>query len=362
MKKRLSPVFWITTGLLIGLLFGTLITAAFSYRPQYDYDQMVATAGDTPITRGELAERLLFKYGTKVLDSDLKPDAIIREAARRAGITVSDAELDKRIADYKQLLEQYADLAELVGSKMQVDAIPDWLLHDQFRTELYAERLMRIDFPPDVMANKMDDMYKINMQKFMKPAMANLTLIVCKDNNQAWKLFNRLRSGEDPAVLSERFSAYDAIKNIKGQLGWVPKSEMNPDLASAVFDARKGQGLRPKEYTDVIDYKWLVRYDTDPKKCLYETNYIILYVNRIVPPKTTPKNEVLPVLDMLVRTTETANALTQKDKDGKDWFARAAETIPWKRVPLIADPLGKPTLIKEPERQPPGFLKPEGND
>lgn len=352
MKKIVSPVFWTTTGLLAGLLVGTLVTAAFSYRPQYDYNQVVATAGETPITRGELAEHLLFKYGTRMLDDDLRRSAYIKEAARRAGITVTDAEVEKRIAEYKQLVLQYADLPELVGSKLQMDALPTWLLQDQFRVQLLAERLMRVEFTPQELEKKMDEMYRDRMESFRKPALVDLTLIVCTDEAQAWQLHKRLKSGEDAEVLSARYSAFDAIKKVRGRIGWVPRSQMNPDLARAVFDPRKGAGLKPGEFTDVIAYEWPVDFvmvDGKPKVTRTETNYVILYVNGTAPMKMTPKKDVLPVLEMLVRTTETANRLKERNKiTGKDWFTRAEETIPWKRVRVLADPLAQPEVIEEP--------------
>lgn len=345
MKKQIFPVIWTTTGLLVGLLVGTLMTAAFSYKPQYDYNQVVAMAGETPVTRGELAEQVIFKYGTRMLNDDIRRSAFIKEAARTAGITVSDADVDQRIADYKNLVQQYADLPELVGSKLQMDALPAWLLQDQFRVELLAEQLMHVDFTPAEMDKEVDEMYTNRMESFRKPALADLTLIVCTDENQAWQLHKRLKSGENPEVLSAKYSAFDAIKNIKGRIGWVPRSQMNPELAKAVFSPRNGTGLKPGEFTDVIQYDWPVDFkmvDGQAKVTQTETNYVIIYVNGMVPMKMTPKKEVLPVLQMLVRTTETANRL--KDRD---WFTKAEKTIPWKRVRLLADPQAKPEVTED---------------
>jgi len=359
-KRHLSPIFWTTTGLLVGLMLGTLITAAFSYRPQYNYDQVVATAGETPITRGELAETALFRYGTRVLEDEMRRNAMVKEAARRAGITVPDAEVEQRIADYKSLLRQYADLPELVGSKLQLDALPDWLLRDQFLVQLYAEKLLKIEFTQKELNEKMSDMYNQKMEQFIKPPLANLTLIVCRDEQKAWQLHQRLRDGEDPREISALESAYDAIRNVKGEIGWVPRSQMSPELARAIFDVRNGAGLRPKEFTDPIPYKWPTAFKMVnengtfvPKVTATETNYVLLYVHGVEPAKQTPKSALLPVLEFLVRTTETANSLTAKDKvTNKDWFENAKETITWKRVPLLADPLGKPQLIPEQGQEP----------
>jgi parvulin-like peptidyl-prolyl isomerase len=353
-----SPVFWTTTGLLVGLMLGTLINSALSYRPQYNYDQVVATAGETTVTRGVLAETALFRYGTRVLEDELKRSAMVKEAARRAGITVADAEVEKRIADYKSLLQQYADLPELMGSKLQLAALPDWLLRDQFLVQLYAEKLLRVEFTEKEMEKKTSEMYTGKMEQFIKPPLANLTLIVVKDENEAWKLHRRLRDGEDARVLSAKYSAYDAIKKISGEIGWVPRSQMSPELARAIFDVRNGAGLRAKEFTDVIPYKWPIDFkivEGKPVPNRTETNYVILYVHGTEPGKKTPKSEVQPVLEFLVRTTETANRLSEKDKvTGKDWFENAKETITWKRVPLLADPLGRPEVIPEPGQQPIG--------
>ena len=343
MKKRLSPVFWLSTGLLVGLLLGALMPAAYSLLTAYDYQQVVGLAGETAVTRGELAERALFRHGTKILDEDVRRVAIIKEAARRDNITVSEAEVDKRIVEYKLLLTQYGDLAELVGSGLAFEVLPDWLLRDEFRTALYAEKLMGIRLSEKEQAEKMDNMYTVHMDSFKKPAMANLTMIVCTDEHEAGNLYKRLKAGEDATALSARYSAYQPIRDIQGKMGWVAQTQMNQQLAAAIFGARRGKGLKAKEFTDVIEYEWVVDQDVrDPANKITEPNYVIFYLNDdIVPAKMVPKKDVLPVLEMLVRLNEIS---VRQDK----WLNKLEQRIPWQRVENLTDPLGKPAPIKRP--------------
>ena len=137
---RSISLFLAGDGPAVGLLGGTLVTLGFSAMPTINYEQIIAkSAGETTLTRSALAERALFKYGSRELDEELHRELVYKEAARRAGIVVTDEEVSKRIDDYRLLLKQYADLPALMGTKYNFDALPRWMLEDQFHTTLCAD-------------------------------------------------------------------------------------------------------------------------------------------------------------------------------------------------------------------------------
>ncbi|HEY3415346.1 MAG TPA: hypothetical protein VGM23_00555, partial [Armatimonadota bacterium] len=94
--KRLHSLLLICTGLLVGLLGGAMITAVYSQQAKYDYNQVIARAGDTLVTRGQLAEALIGKVGGKALDADLRETATVAEMARRANVVITQDEMEKR--------------------------------------------------------------------------------------------------------------------------------------------------------------------------------------------------------------------------------------------------------------------------
>ncbi|HOF90120.1 MAG TPA: hypothetical protein PLZ36_18750, partial [Armatimonadota bacterium] len=346
--KRRTPFFWLATGLGVGLLGGLLLSTAFSAMPEIDYGQVLAMAGETPLTRKELAERTLFKYGSRELDDELRRELIYKEAARRAGIVVADAEVEKRLNDYKLLMAQYADLPAMMGVTFDADALPRWLLADQFRTTLCAEKVYNVS----VTQADIDKMYgdRLFMNGFTKPAMAKLTMCIARNKNDATVMWNRLRAGEEPGKVSAQSSYVESIRKVRGDLGLVARDAMSPDVAAAIFDVRGGKGLKPGEFTPVLTYN-NPRTDAATGRMYNVTDYIVMYVHDIVPAKVVPKQEVLPVLDMLVRLNKVALAETERvpPLTGKTRFRLLEEQIPFKRVRDVSNLNGTLEAVSLPE-------------
>ena len=71
-----------------------------------------------------------------------------------------------------------------------------------------------------------------------------------------------------------------------------------------------------------------------------------MFVHDIVPAKVVPRQEVLPVLDMLVRLNKVSIAESQVDaKTGQTRYNTLKASIPWSRVQDITDPAAQPIAV-----------------
>lgn len=316
--KRLYPLLLVATGLFVGFLCGALVTTARTDQAKFTYDQVIGQAGDTPITRGELAELAIYRHGSKILDQDLRKHAIVYEAARRAGVTATSDEVDQRIAEYQSLLQNYVELADLLGTKKAFDAIPRRILEDQFRTALLAEKLMKIS----VNNTDVQNTYIDNLKRFYRPPMAKLVLTVTNTEAAATRAYRRLKDGEDPRKVSTEISTDEAIAKMKGDLNWVSRSAMSYDVYTAIFDANDGKGLRPKDCTPVIKYK-----NENGK-----IDYMVFYVEDTRSSHQVELKEARTAVEFLARYQKLAN-------QEPVWFAEQEKAIEWKRVSNLLEPV-----------------------
>ena len=331
MKRRIYSALWLAAGIGIGLLSGAAITTAYSDQARPNYDQVVGQVGETTITRGQLAERAIALVGAKVLDGELKHQAYVTEAARRAGIVVTDAEVDQRLDEYHKLLIQYKELADLLGSESAFNATPRGVLETQFRTVLYAEKLLKVK----ITDADVQDCFISKLNRFYHPPMVKLTLIATNNEADARRAWNRLKDGEDPNFLSETYSAPDDLKKSKGELGWVPRSAMNPQVADAIFGAHDGKGLKPKECTEIIPYQ---------NETTHGTDYLIFYIQdyQAAAEKKLDDPEVHAAVTLVTRVFKTAE-MEDKWYEGKN--DGAIYQTEWKRVKDLLDPAAVPVTV-----------------
>ncbi|HEX2950306.1 MAG TPA: peptidyl-prolyl cis-trans isomerase [Armatimonadota bacterium] len=316
--RRSYSVILACSGLFIGFLCGAIVTTAYSDQIKFNYDQVIAQIGGTQITRGQLAEQTIKLDGARLLNGDLQDRALITEAARRNGITVTQPEIDQR---YKEMI-QYAENAM---AKRRIESIPRSVIDDDIRMVLLAEKSMNIT----VSEKEARDFFTKNIGLFTRPAMAKLVCINTSERTKATEVYSRLKAGEDPKRLSELYSTADMLKKNKGEIGWILRSSMSPAVAEKIFDANNGQGLKIGEFTDPIETK--TADPMDDNKAI--TEYVVFYIEDIQPPVVPKFDEVKDVASVYCRTSKYQAQASQ-------WFTQQANTIgkEWKQVKDLYDP------------------------
>ncbi|MEI7832125.1 MAG: hypothetical protein WCJ56_02870 [bacterium] len=327
--KQVKSVMILMVGLLVGFLTGALVTGGYSAGSRFNYEQPVCQVGNTVITRGQLAEATILQNGISVLETDMKYRAYVEESARINHVTITPEEVKQRVDEYKNLVAQFDQLSDILGSKSILDSIPQEMLNEETRFTMLAEKVMKVTLTE----KDITDWYVANPKVFFRPKMVKLTLIKTSDYAKARSALNRL-DRHDPAdtaqIISAELSDDRAVQNAKGDMGWWSKESMLiPQFVNGIFNRNNGQGLKTGEYTSVIAY-------TDPTT--HNNEYRIFYVEQVKEEWIPGPTEIKPALRFLARM-DLIRAAQPK------WLAAQQPLIPWMRVKNLRDPEAKVEIM-----------------
>ncbi|MHB9023344.1 MAG: foldase protein PrsA [Armatimonadota bacterium] len=309
--KRVHSLLILCTGLLIGFLGGAMVTVVYSEQAKYNYSQVVARAGETLVTRDQLAETMILKGGNKVLDGELRYSASVEELARRAGVTVTADELSKR-------LEECYKTYDILGKRKAIDSMPLPLLHEQMHITMLAEKILKLT----ISDREAEVYFQEQRSQFYKPALYKLILISASTEADAASIIKRLKKGESARALAKLFNVDDRLKAAEGDIGWVARTSMGPAVADAIFEANDGKGLRAKNFTTPIIQKNEETGGAD---------YLIFYVDNYQADYAPPFEEVHPAATFLARGVKVATQF-------KTYFDQHKSEVEWKRVKDLFDP------------------------
>jgi foldase protein PrsA len=173
--------------------------------------QAAAQVGTKTITWGDVAQRAAQQHGAQVL-GELIDEAVIEQAAAAKGVSVTDAEVDQRIAEMSANVGSANALSDLLSSI----GIPKPVLRARVRGVLLSEKALGVIVSPDEVKAYYDD----NQKSFQMPAQVKLSRIVVGDQAAASAATGRLQKGESFAVVSAAVSKYPDIRAARGDWGW----------------------------------------------------------------------------------------------------------------------------------------------
>lgn len=233
---------------------------------------------------GTLPEEKLRGLRRAALD-DLILDELICEEAARAGVA-PDAHVTET---------EVAAIRSRFGSDREFDAAlaSNGLTRRSFRN--YVERSVlvkqsrRAHVPADPTDADVRAYYAANASKFVRPEQVHLLeLLVAIDpaggrpaeqkaEARARGLLRRLRQGEDFASLAWAESE-DAYRVKSGDLGWVHRGRLDPDLEAAVFAAPTGALRTARSLSGIHVFKVIAR---EPARQLTQAEAHDLIVDRL---------------------------------------------------------------------------------
>lgn len=194
----------------------------------------VATVNGEKITRSELNNQLVDLYGEQTLNQMITSRLVAQEAAK-AGVTVSDAELQAELDELK----------EQVGGAMYFD----YLLAQQGMTEEQFKQIYLLDqiraikiLSKDVTVTEeqMQEYFNSNTEEFdERQATARHILVETEEEARAIKA--ELEAGADFATLAKERSTEQAAQQTGGDLGTFGRGRMVTEFENAAFALSEGQ-------------------------------------------------------------------------------------------------------------------------
>jgi len=203
-------------------------------------DRVIATVDGDKITSGDITKRLWWQYSAQGLADIIDERLLLQEAGRLR--TAYDAkEADKRFdalaANYKDKTEFYANL-KAVG--WTADDVKE-LIKRQLLIKNTVIAAKSINFTDaDVKA-----FFEANKEKLGKAESVKLRQIFVGTQAEADDAYLALSAGADFAKLSGLKSTDENLRKKEGDIGFISKGLLLPEIEKAIFALQPGQYTKP---------------------------------------------------------------------------------------------------------------------
>lgn len=209
-------------------------------------DDVVAVIGDTEITRQQLLDHLVRKYGKEQLNQMIDTEVVQLEG-QSLGISVTPAEIEQEL---KRMQQGYDSEQQFYESMKEQLGLTREALESDIYNKLLTEKLaiqgIRID---DALV---DEYVKANPEEFAGRVQMHLQIIVVSSLDHANRAMNDIARGTDFATVAKERSLDDATRDTGGDMGWVEADD--PFVPVTVMEAAKtmktGEVSKPLKIDD----------------------------------------------------------------------------------------------------------------
>lgn len=198
---------------------------------------------------GADGEGRLIDFKQRLLDNMINT-LLIRQAAKEAGVEVTDADVDKKIEELRagfQTQEQFDQTLQQAGMDLEG-------LKEQIRNQLESTALIKtLNKDTEVTDKEIEDYYNKNKLEFADQASIHVAHILFDANDKATaeKVLAELKAGGDFAALAKKYSKDTVSASNGGDLGW-PTTPYVPEFSAAA------EALKPGEISGLVktEFGW----------------------------------------------------------------------------------------------------------
>jgi peptidyl-prolyl cis-trans isomerase C len=186
-------------------------------------------------------EELQRSFLVQLIDREL-----IHGEARKLNITLTDADVETALQEYRQ---DYPDTSFETMLHARGLTLQHW--REELKESLIMEKLLDQSVYPRVTVTEMeiDAYFEANRDQFDRPAQVRVRQIIVADEVKGQKVLGLLRQGQPFADVAAEYSlSPDAQQG--GDLGFLSRGEMPPEFDEAAFSLPVGRlsGLVKSEY------------------------------------------------------------------------------------------------------------------
>ncbi|MGQ9524785.1 MAG: peptidylprolyl isomerase [Armatimonadota bacterium] len=191
---------------------------------------VVAVVNGEKITRTEVLEMLLWQFAPTVVDR-LVDQKLMEQAARKRGVTVTEADLEKAYAAYKRKASNPA-------------VIEDW-------ERQVGRAAIMSQLKPRIIYVKLGELItQVSDDELMEVRASHILVKVSGSNETAAKekiekALAELRAGKDFAEVAKTYSEDPGSAQNGGDLGFFGRGAMVKEFEDAVFSAKVGEIVGP---------------------------------------------------------------------------------------------------------------------
>lgn len=276
-------------------LMGVLIALALSFFPLRGssevVDRIVAIINDSVITLSELnaASSLLAEkegpgarkdeaFRSRVLDS-LIEQKIVKQASDRAGIDISEKEIDNAVEEIKRQnsLSQENLLVLLAQSGLTLKEY-----REQMREQIRQVKFMNKEFHSkiSIQDEEIEEYYRHNRREFFGAPSYRIRMLYISgaDRGLLKKRLSAveegLKNGEDFSALAREFSDGGSASS-GGDLGFIKTGEIDKAMEEAVQRLKPGEITPPMERPDGMYFIQLVDIRAGEERALEDVKGVI---------------------------------------------------------------------------------------
>jgi peptidyl-prolyl cis-trans isomerase SurA len=243
--------------------------AAVAQDPSDLVDRIIAIVGDTAVLQSDLQEFVfrLQAQGVRVPEDPRQLEEFLRQAldqkvnevlfvihAERAGITVTEAELneivDDRLAQVSRQFSSQLEFEQVLAREGVTAAEYRIRVSEQVRAEMLANRYLQTQVsgmqPVPVSEDEILAQFEAQKQALgTKPATVTLKQVVINAESsgdarllakeEVARALSRANAGEDFARLAREYSDDPGTRDRGGELGWVGKGELVKEFEDALY-------------------------------------------------------------------------------------------------------------------------------
>ncbi|MDQ7794871.1 MAG: peptidylprolyl isomerase [bacterium] len=205
--------------------------------------QTVAVVNGQRITRAQLFDTMYARAGRDALD-ELVLKALVDQAARKAGVTASDAQIQERV---QELVTRFGG-EEAFESALLYYGLTRAALEDDIRLQVLAEAVVMQDVTFN--ESELRAIYEVNPDRFGLPERVRASHILVDTEAEAQDILSRLREGADFAALAVEFSLDGQSAVNGGDLGFFAFDDMLEEFSAVAFSLNPGElsGVVPSLY------------------------------------------------------------------------------------------------------------------
>lgn len=242
---------------MLGLGMTGLVAAAFAWQP---WGRVVARVEGEKIATEAFLDRLLKEAGKPVLQRMID-ELLIRQAAERRQITVSEEEIDQKWEAFRRM--QFPNEADYERwRKENQDRLPD--IRAYLREEVLVEKLARLEV--QVTDEEIARYYQEHPQEFHIGERVHAYGILLESRENALEILKLLRTGQAQfADMARAFSLDPATKDQGGDMGLFERGTYAEEIEKVVFELKPGEISDPVEIPSVGYYLFKVTGQKPPE-------------------------------------------------------------------------------------------------
>lgn len=232
MSKVSNKVFAIIVGAIVVIGLAVILIFSFTNR------EIVATVGDTKITKDELYDTLVKQGGANVLSQMIDAE-IINQEVKKENIEVTDEEIDAEMENY---------MAQFGGEEMFEAALQQrGLTKDDLKGDIiqYVQIEKLVDSRITISDEEINEYFEENKDKLGQEEQVKASHILVEDEKTAKDLKKQLDEGADFAELAKEHSKDPGSAENGGDLGFFGKGKMVKEFEEAAFAAKVDEITEP---------------------------------------------------------------------------------------------------------------------